>query len=142
MKTGKAQLTSDTCEWETPRWLFKELNDEFRFTLDPCSSDENCVCEKHYTIRDDGLKQDWTGEVVFCNPPYGKEMPKWIEKCATEKATCVMLIPSRTDTKAFHEWIYGKAELRFVKGRLKFGRAKYNAPFASMIVIFRNDVEE
>lgn len=137
MKTGKAMLTSDTCEWATPEHIFRQLDEEFHFTLDPCSTHENAKCAKHYTVEDDGLKQDWTGETVFCNPPYGREMPKWIEKCATEDATCVMLIPSRTDTNAFHQWIYGKAEIRFVKGRLKFGNAKHNAPFASMIVIFR-----
>lgn len=143
MRTGKAQLSSNSCEWETPSHIFDMLNDEFHFTLDPCSSHHNAKCEKHYTIKENGLLQDWTGEIVFCNPPYGREMPKWIEKCATEKATCVMLIPTRTDTEAFHKWIYGKAEIRFIKGRLHYGNSKYSAPFPSMIVIFRNtgDIE-
>ena len=83
MKTGKAMLTSDTCEWETPEHIFRQLDDEFHFTLDPCSTHENTKCAKHYTVEDDGLKQDWTGETVWCNPPYGREMPRWIEKCAT-----------------------------------------------------------
>ena len=139
MKTGKAQLTSNTVEWETPEDVFRQLDDEFHFTLDPCCTHENAKCAKHYTKEDDGLAQDWTGEVVFCNPPYGKEMPKWIEKCATEKATCVMLIPSRTDTVAFHRWIYKRSEIRFIKGRLHFGGSYNNAPFPSMIVIFRGN---
>jgi site-specific DNA-methyltransferase (adenine-specific) len=141
MKNIDVMFASKTCEWATPEHVFRQLDDEFHFTLDPCSTHENAKCAKHYTVEDDGLKQDWTGETVFCNPPYGREMPQWIEKCATEDATCVMLIPSRTDTEAFHKWIYGKAELRFVRGRIKFGGAKYNAPFPSMIVIFRRKNE-
>ena len=81
------------------------------------------------------------GETAWCNPPYGRELPKWIEKCAKEAerngATVVMLIPARTDTKAFHDHIYGKAEIRFLKGRLKFKGAKNGAPFPSMVVVFR-----
>jgi site-specific DNA-methyltransferase (adenine-specific) len=78
---------------------------------------------------------------VFCNPPYGRELPKWIEKCASESkhAKVVMLIPARTDTKAFHKFIYHKAEIRFIKGRLKFlvdGIEGAAAPFPSMVVIF------
>lgn len=134
---------SKTCEWETPQNLFDELDTEFHFTLDPCSTHDNAKCAKHYTKEDDGLTKDWSGEVVFCNPPYGREMTKWIKKCARESkkgATCVMLIPARTDTIAFHEWIYGKAEIRFIKGRLKFGGSKNSAPFPSIIVVFkRND---
>lgn len=74
-------FSSATSEWATPQDLFDSLNAEFHFTLDPCSTDENAKCEKHYTKEQDGLKQDWTGERVFCNPPYGREMSKWIEKC-------------------------------------------------------------
>lgn len=80
------------------------------------------------------------GKRVFCNPPYGRELPKWIKKCHDEArngALVVMLIPARTDTKAFHEFIYHKAEIRFIKGRIKFGDAKASAPFPSMIVVFK-----
>ena len=79
------------------------------------------------------------GEVVFCNPPYGRELPKWVKKCYEESrhADVVMLIPARTDTRWFHDYIYGKAEIRFIKGRLKFGNAKQSAPFPSMVVIYR-----
>lgn len=133
-------FSSASVEWETPQAFFDALNDEFHFTLDPCSTDDNAKCEKHYTRKDDGLSKDWTGETVFCNPPYGKEMPLWIAKCAEHGRTggvAVMLIPARTDTKAFHKYIYHKAEIRFVQGRLKFGGAKNSAPFPSMVCVFR-----
>lgn len=74
-------FSSKSVEWETPQDFFDELNEEFHFTLDPCSTNENAKCEKHYTREQDGLLQDWTGEIVYCNPPYGKDMPKWIKKC-------------------------------------------------------------
>ena len=77
----KGLFTSNSDEWETPQDFFDSLNDEFHFTLDPCSTDGNAKCEKHYTKEQDGLLQDWTGETVYCNPPYGREMPKWIKKC-------------------------------------------------------------
>lgn len=139
-----ALFTSTTEEWATPQDFFDALDAEFHFTLDPCSTDENAKCTKHYTKEQDGLAQDWTGETVFCNPPYGREMPKWIAKCAEHGmkggGIAVMLIPARTDTKAFHEYIYGKAEIRFIKGRLKFGGSKNSAPFPSMVVVFRGEV--
>lgn len=81
------------------------------------------------------------GECVFCNPPYGKEMYKWVEKCyfegRKEHTTVVLLIPARTDTKYFHDFIIHRTEIRFIKGRLKFGNSKNTAPFPSMLVIFR-----
>lgn len=133
-------FSSKTDLWSTPQQFFDMLNEEFHFTLDPCSTDENAKCDKHFTIEQDGLKQSWSGETVFCNPPYGRETPKWIKKChdESERATVVMLIPARTDTKAFHDYIYGKAEIRFIKGRLKFGDSKNAAPFPSMVVVFKN----
>lgn len=76
-----ALYSSKTVEWETPQDFFDRLNEEFHFTLDPCCTDENAKCEKHYTKEQDGLSQDWTGEIVYCNPPYGREMQKWIQKC-------------------------------------------------------------
>ena len=83
------------------------------------------------------------GERVFCNPPYGREIGKWVQKSFEESkkknTLVVMLIPARTDTKYFHDYIYGKAEIRFIRGRLKFGNSKTAAPFPSMVVIFRNE---
>ena len=136
-----AALTSNKDDWETPQKLYDALNEEYGFTLDPCASHENHKCEKYYTIEEDGLKQDWSGEVVFCNPPYGRNIGEWVKKCSDESkhATVVMLIPARTDTSYFHDYIYHKADVEFIRGRLKFevgGVAKSPAPFPSMIVRF------
>lgn len=133
-------MSSNTPEWATPQSFFDELNQEFHFTLDPCSTHENAKCEKHYTKEDDGLSKNWGGESVFCNPPYGRELHKWVRKCYEESqkgALVVMLIPARTDTRWFHDYIYGKAEIRFIRGRLKFNDGKQGAPFPSMVVIYR-----
>jgi len=142
---NKALFSSNRMDWETPDELFESVNREFGFTLDAASSHENAKCRRHYTEKEDGLSQNWGGETVWVNPPYGKELPKWIQKCAQEgrkqNTTVVMLIPARTDTKAFHEHIYGKAEIRFIKGRLKFKGAKTGAPFPSMLVVFRGGHE-
>ncbi len=132
-------FSSKTPEWATPQAFFDELDKEFHFTLDPCATKENAKCKKFYTKKDDGLKQDWDNEKVFCNPPYGREIGKWVKKASETKGggLVVMLLPARTDTKYFHEYIYHKAEIRFIKGRLKFGNAKQSAPFPSMVVIFK-----
>lgn len=133
-------FSSNVQTWETPIDFFNELHKEFSFTLDPCCVKETAKCSKYYTPEDNGLIKDWEGETVFCNPPYGSEIKEWIKKCYDEsqkpETKVVMLIPARTDTRYFHEYIYGKAEIRFIKGRLKFGKAKNNAPFPSMIIIF------
>lgn len=137
-------FSSATDEWATPQELFDPLDAEFHFTLDPCSTDQNAKCAKHYTKVQDGLAQDWTGETVWCNPPYGRDVGKWIRKCYEHfmgGGTAVLLLPARTDTKVFHEYIYGKAEIRFIRGRVRFGNSKYNAPFPSMIVIYRHQEE-
>lgn len=140
-----ALMTSQRLDWETPKELFDELDKEFHFTLDPCSSDSNAKCKKHFTIENDGLKQTWKNEVVYCNPPYGREIGKWVKKSYDEwknnNSTVVMLIPARTDTKYFHSYIYHNAELRFLKGRVKFEINGNNfgkgATFPSMVVIFK-----
>lgn len=134
-------FSSATDMWATPQDLFDELNAEFHFTLDPCATAENAKCKKFYTMAEDGLKQDWEGETVFCNPPYGRAIYDWIKKCYTESlkpgTVVVALIPARTDTRYFHEFVYHKVkDIRFIKGRLKFGNAKHNAPFPSMVVVF------
>lgn len=138
----KVHFSSASVEWATPQDFFDKLNEEFHFSLDPCADDFNHKCEKYYTEEQDGLKQDWSGEIVFCNPPYGREVPKWVKKCFDEvysgKCRCaVMLLPARTDTRWFHDYIYHKAEVKFIKGRLKFGGQTQPAPFPSMVVIFR-----
>lgn len=134
-------FSSETDLWATPIDFFNKLNDEFNFTLDPCANEENHKCKKYYTKEQDGLSKSWTGEVVFCNPPYGRVIKHWVKKgyleSLNENTTVVMLLPARTDTCWFHEYIYNKAnEIRFVKGRLKFGDSKNSAPFPSMVVVF------
>jgi len=124
-------------EWATPRDLFEKLNAKFDFTLDPCATELNAVCPKYYTREQDGLTQSWEGERVFCNPPYS-DLKRWIKKCHEETQNgclVVMLIPARTDTIAFHEYIYGRYEIEFLKGRLKFGDSVNSAPFPSMLVL-------
>lgn len=137
---NELMFSSKTDLWSTPNDFFDKLNDEFHFTLDPCSTHENAKCYKHFTEEENGLLQDWGNEVVFCNPPYGRQIKYWVKKAYEESqkdnTKVVMLIPARTDTIYFHEYIYHKAEIRFIKGRLKFGNAKNSAPFPSMVVIF------
>lgn len=127
--------------WETPQKFFDELNEQFHFDLDPCATKDNAKCSQFFTPEIDGLKQDWGGHKVFCNPPYGRKLYDWVKKAYDESrkdnTTVVMLIPARTDTRYFHEYIYHKAkEIRFIRGRLKFGGSKNSAPFPSMVVVF------
>lgn len=133
-------LTSKTCEWETPQDLFDKLNEEFDFSIDVCANYKNKKVEDYIGKRENGLKVNWSDFIgwKWMNPPYGREIKEWIKK-ASEERKVVALIPARTDTKWFHEYIYNKqnVEIRFIKRRLKFGRSKTDAPFPSMIVIFK-----
>jgi site-specific DNA-methyltransferase (adenine-specific) len=141
-KDRDAIFSHKSDEWATPQWLFDKLNKTFNFTLDPASDGVNNKCSNHYTINEDGLSKDWTGQIVFINPPYSKTYD-WVKKAYNEAANnsvvSLMLLPSRTDTKWFHEFcLDGKMakEICFIKGRLKFGNEKNSAPFPSMIIIF------
>lgn len=134
----EAMFSSKTDIWETPQDFFDKLNEEFHFQTDVCALPENAKCKHFYTPEQDGLAQKWSG-VCWCNPPYGRQIGKWVRKASESKATTVMLIPARTDTAWFHDYIYGKAEVRFVRGRLRFSDAKVNAPFPCMVVVFRGD---
>lgn len=133
---------SGIVDYETPQELFDELNKEFQFTIDVCADVNNHKVGVWFDESLNGLERDW-GKSNWCNPPYGKDIPKWVEKASNEiknNSTCktiVMLLPARVDTKWFHEYIYKKAEVRFIKGRLKFGKEENSAPFPNMIVIFR-----
>ena len=133
-------FSSNSDEWETPEGLFSALDSEFHFDLDPCATSGNHKCDNYYTKEEDGLTKSWGGRRVFCNPPYSK-IAVWVEKAYRETRTdntlVVLLIPSRTDTRYFHDFIYHRSEIRFWKGRLRFSGADHNAPFPSMIVIFR-----
>jgi site-specific DNA-methyltransferase (adenine-specific) len=137
----KGVFSSTTDLWATPQDFFDKLNDEFHFDLDPCATPDNAKCPIFFTKEEDGLSKDWAGYRVFCNPPYGRAIAAWVKKCYEESqkpdTLVVMLIPARTDTSYFHDYIYHKAELRFIRGRLKFGGSQQGAPFPSMVVIFK-----
>jgi site-specific DNA-methyltransferase (adenine-specific) len=118
-------MTSSRDDWETPRAMFDALNARYGFTLDPASTDENAKCARHYTAADDGLAQDWAGEVVWLNPPYGRNIAAWMRKASAEAARgaqIVALVPARTDTAWFHDYVKPYARVEFLRGRVKFER--------------------
>jgi len=137
---NEVHYSSQTNEWETPDDLFAELDSEFHFTLDPCATPSNAKCKKFYTVQDDGLSKSWQNEIVFMNPPYGKELKRWAQKAfeESEHATIVCLVPSRTDTSYWHDYFMKSDDIRFIRGRLKFKGGKSVAPFPSAIIIFLN----
>lgn len=137
----KVLFSSKEEKWATPQDFFDKLNDEFHFTLDAAASPDNAKCANYFTEEQDGLAQSWEGHTVWCNPPYCRKTGLWVKKAYEEHqrtgCTVVMLLPSRTDVRWFHDYILGKAEIRFIKGRLKFGGNKNSAPFPSIVVIYR-----
>lgn len=137
MGLNQGLFTSKTDLWATPQGFFNSMNSEFNFDLDVCANEENAKCEKYFSQEIDGLLQKWAG-TCWMNPPYGREIGKWVQKAyesAQGGATVVCLLPARTDTKWWHEYCM-KGEIRFVKGRLKFGGSKNSAPFPSAVVVF------
>lgn len=140
---SKNLFTSTRLDWETPPALFQELNREFHFTLDVCAEPNTAKCSRYFTQEEDGLFKSWVGEACFMNPPYGRQIQNWVRKAYEESQKgCVVvgLLPARTDTRWFHDYIYGKAEVRFLRGRIYFGRDgdfSGGATFPSMVVIFR-----
>ena len=152
----KALFSTGNQEHETPQDLYDQLHREFGFDLDPASTEANHKAVNYFTKEDDGLSKDWTvfgngymGGRVYCNPPYGREIGKWVAKARQEVESgnariVVMLLPARTDTRWFHDYIWdlknhkpqSGVEIRFLKGRLQFQRTKSSAPFPSMIIIF------
>jgi site-specific DNA-methyltransferase (adenine-specific) len=134
-----ALYSSATDEWPTPQAFFDRLNRRYRFTLDPCATAENAKCATFYTKDQDGLAQDWGTHRVFCNPPFGRQIGAWVRKCfeaSQAGALVVLLAPCRTDTRWWHDWIEGKADVEFVKGRLRFGDAISSAPFPVMTATY------
>jgi site-specific DNA-methyltransferase (adenine-specific) len=129
MKQLNTLFSSASDRWATPRDLYAALNREFQFNFDPCPLDGD----------GDGLAPlfcQWRGKRVFCNPPYGPKVGEWLKR-GLEAELAVYLIPARTDTRWFHDIVLPKArEIRFIRGRLKFGDAKNSAPFPSMLVIY------
>ena len=140
-KSDGAAFSSNKEDWETPQALYDKLNAIYHFTLDAAASSLNAKCDNYFTIKENGLKQTWSGR-VFCNPPYNRKLREWVKKAVEEANNCeviVMLIPARTDTTYFHDYIYKKENIKvdFIRGRLKYedkGVAKDSSPFPSMIV--------
>ncbi len=131
--------SSATPEWPTPPDVFARLDREFRFVLDPCATPDNAKCARYFTREDDGLAQDWAPGPVFMNPPYGRVIADWVAKAHEEAKRGVVvvgLLPARTDTRWWHEHVTQASEVRFLRGRLKFGTATNSAPFPSAVVIW------
>jgi phage N-6-adenine-methyltransferase len=127
-------------DYETPKEFYQELNDEFHFDLDPCTTTNNLNCRYYFTEEEDGLKQDWKQRTAFVNPPYGDQLKKWAKKCYEEwgkGSTIVLLIPARTQTNWFHNYIYGKAEIRFIKTGIQFVNTKGKTKFPFLLAIFK-----
>ena len=140
MTTFATLSSSERMDWPTPRDYFATLHAEFAFTLDACASPENACLPRYFTERDEGLMRSWKGERVYMNPPYGRQLPKWILHAWNESGhaeVIVALIPARTDTSYWHDFIFGHAEIRFLRGRLRFVGAKNVAPFPIAVVIWR-----
>lgn len=136
--TDNVHFSSATDLWSTPQKLFDELDNEFHFTLDVCALPENAKCEQFYGPADNGLLQTWIG-TCWMNPPYGRAIGKWVAKAhqeAREGVTVVALLPARTDTQWWHEYVCKASEIRYLRGRLRFGNATNSAPFPSAVVVF------
>jgi len=139
--TQQLMFSSKTDEWATPQEFFDKLNWRFGpFDLDPCANPHNTKCANFFTEAEDGLSKNWEGFTTFVNPPYGRGIDKWIKKAfdesRKEQTRVVMLIPARTDTKYWHQYVMRADEVYFLKGRLKFGQCDNSAPFPSAVVVF------
>ena len=141
MAISNVLYSSESEMWETPKALFDKLDTEFHFDIDVCALHSNAKCATFFTPEQDGLKQKWKG-VCWMNPPYGRKIGEWMRKALESKTTVVCLVPARTDTKWWHEYAMKASEIRFVKGRLKFGDSKNSAPFPSAIIVFRKNNNE
>ena len=137
MAINPAMFSSAKSDWETPHKLFQMLNEEYRFTLDACASPHNAKVQEFFTQEQNSLKQRWTGR-VWMNPPYGRQIGKWVSKAYVESQKCELvccLLPARTDTAWWHDYcMFGFVQL--IRGRLKFVGAPSPAPFPSAIVVF------
>ena len=151
MSINKEMFISNSQEWETPQDLFDRYNHMYRFTLDLCATPDNAKCERYFTKKENALIKSWFYEICWMNPPYGREIGRWVQKAYDSvyhglnwemSATIVMLLPARTDTKWFQDYVLKaqrlyNAHIHFIKGRLKFVGAKHPAPFPSVVVVFR-----
>ncbi len=135
---NKVHYSSKSDDWETPQDFFDEIQKEFKLNLDVCADFGNTKLKSFITKEADGLQVSWKNKKCWMNPPYGREITKWVKKAHEGGARIVVaLLPARTDTRWFHDYILNKAEIRFIKGRLKFGGHKNPAPFPSMVVIWQ-----
>ena len=138
MAVNSGMFSSKTDLWPTPQDFYDRLDEEFHFETDVCALPSNAKAKKFYTPKIDGLTQTWSG-VCWMNPPYGKVIPLWVEKAyrsAVNGATVVCLLPSRTDTRWFQDFCLKSSDIRFVRGRLRFGDGTNSAPFPSVVVVF------
>lgn len=145
---NKALFTSDKKNWETPTDFFNRLNKKFHFNWDLAAEKHNHKVDNYFTKEDNSLVQDWGGLEgnLFLNPPYGRELKNWVKKASETELDkgqyLVMLIPSRTDTSYWHDYIFGKAQIKFLRGRLKFevnGEPRDAAPFPSALIIYKGE---
>ncbi len=144
-------FSSKKDDWETPQSFFDELDAKYKFNWDLASSDANAKCVNHFTVGDNSLSQDWSvleGN-LWLNPPYGRDLKHWVKKAyessINRDGALVMLIPSRTDTSYWHDYIFDKAEIKFIRGRLKFesgGVASQPAPFPSALITYGKTFED
>ena len=143
LATSTGHVNKDN--WETPDYIFKPLDQEFKFTLDPCCNMFNAKCDINFNIIQDGLSLSWGGHRVFCNPPYSRyNIDKWVKKCYEESlkpnTIVVALLPVSTSAAWFHDWVWGKAELRFIRRRIRFIGAPHTAPFSSVIAVYKSSL--
>ena len=145
MNMTKGLTSTGNIVAETPKYLFDRISSIFNFSLDVCALPENAKCESYYTPKDDGLSKPWRGG-VWCNPPYGREISSWVKKAYEESqkeynSFVLMLLPARTDTRWWWEYVQGKATLFFIKGRVKFGDHNVGAPFPSVLALYIKDFQ-
>ena len=145
MNMTKGLTSTGNIVAETPKYLFDKISSIFNFSLDVCALPENAKCENYYTPKDDGLSKPWRGG-VWCNPPYGREISSWVKKAYEESqkeynSFVLMLLPARTDTRWWWEYVQGKATLFFIKGRVKFGDHNVGAPFPSVLALYMKDFQ-
>lgn len=135
-------FSSATDQWATPRAFFDEWDARYRFEIDVCADAQNAKCRSYFDEQDDGLQQDWAPYRCWMNPPYGREIGRWMRKAYEESlkgALVVCLVPARTDTAWWHDYAM-KGDVTFIRGRLKFGDAKSGAPFPSAVIVFPRGV--
>ena len=145
MKMTSGMTATGNIVASTPKEFFDKLSGIFNFTLDACALPENAKCKDYYTPEDNGLSKPWRGE-VWCNPPYGREISSWVKKAYEESqkeynSFVLMLLPARTDTRWWWEYVQGKATLFFIKGRVKFGDHNVGAPFPSVLALYMKDFQ-